>query len=81
MTLQNSADDDAATLHDRLAALSAQLTKDGLALLRAGLKPVAQPQPDVFEDLAELYAARGDRARADEYRRLIAELNARPAPP
>ena len=39
-------DDDAATLHDRLAALSAQLTKDGLALLRAGLKPVAQPQPE-----------------------------------
>lgn len=41
-----AADDDAATLHDRLAALSAQLTKDGLALLRAGLKPVAQPQPE-----------------------------------
>ncbi|HET7842744.1 MAG TPA: methionyl-tRNA formyltransferase [Xanthomonadales bacterium] len=40
-----AADDDAASLHDRLAALSAQLTKDGLALLRAGLKPVAQAQP------------------------------------
>lgn len=41
----------------------------------------AQPQVEVFEDLAELYAARGDRARADEYRRLIAELNARPKSP
>jgi methionyl-tRNA formyltransferase len=40
-----AADDDAASLHDRLAALSAQLLQDGLSLLRAGLKPVAQPQP------------------------------------
>jgi methionyl-tRNA formyltransferase len=32
-------------LHDRLAALGAQVLSDGLGLLRAGLKPVAQPQP------------------------------------
>ena len=31
-------------LHDRLAALGAQVLSDGLGLLRAGLKPVAQPQ-------------------------------------
>ncbi len=32
-------------LHDRLAELGAQVLADGLGLLRAGLKPVAQPQP------------------------------------
>ncbi|WNH53576.1 methionyl-tRNA formyltransferase [Stenotrophomonas oahuensis] len=32
-------------LHDRLADLGAQVLADGLGLLRAGLKPVAQPQP------------------------------------
>jgi len=32
-------------LHDRLAALGAQVLSDGLGLLRAGLKPVAHPQP------------------------------------
>ncbi len=32
-------------LHDRLAQLGAQVLSDGLGLLRAGLKPVAQPQP------------------------------------
>ena len=31
-------------LHDRLAALGAQTLSDGLGLLRAGLRPVAQPQ-------------------------------------
>jgi methionyl-tRNA formyltransferase len=31
-------------LHDRLAALGAQTLADGLGLLRAGLRPVAQPQ-------------------------------------
>ena len=31
-------------LHDRLAALGAQVLSDGLGLLRAGLRPVAQPQ-------------------------------------
>ena len=33
------------SLHDRLAELGAQVLSDGLGLLRAGLKPIAQPQP------------------------------------
>ncbi len=32
-------------LHDRLAQLGAQVLADGLGLLRAGLKPIAQVQP------------------------------------
>lgn len=32
-------------LHDKLAALGEQVLSDGLGLLRAGLKPVKQPQP------------------------------------
>ena len=32
-------------LHDRLATLGAQVLADGLGLLRAGMRPVAQPQP------------------------------------
>lgn len=32
-------------LHDRLAALGAQVLSDGLGLLRAGIRPVAKPQP------------------------------------
>jgi methionyl-tRNA formyltransferase len=36
--------DTAQDLHDRLAALGAQVVKDGLALLRAGIRPVPQPQ-------------------------------------
>jgi methionyl-tRNA formyltransferase len=34
-------------LHDRLAELGAQVLADGLGLLRAGIQPVAKPQPDV----------------------------------
>ena len=34
-------------LHDRLAALGAQVLADGLGLLRAGIRPLAQPQPEV----------------------------------
>src|SRR5690606_639287 len=36
----------AGELHDRLAELGAQTLGDGLGLLRAGMKPVARPQPD-----------------------------------
>ena len=36
-------------LHDRLAALGAQTLADGLGLLRAGMRPVPQPQPDIGE--------------------------------
>lgn len=40
-----SATDTGGQLHDKLAELGAQVLADGLGLLRAGLKPVAQPQP------------------------------------
>ncbi|MET0289449.1 MAG: methionyl-tRNA formyltransferase [Pseudoxanthomonas sp.] len=38
-------DDTGGRLHDRLSALGAQVLSDGLGLLRAGIRPVAQPQP------------------------------------
>ena len=53
-------DDTAGTLHDRLARLSAEVLTDGLKLLRAGIKPQAQPQPaDGIE-----YAHKLDKAEA-----------------
>ena len=33
-------------LHDRLSELGAQVLADGLGLLRAGIRPVARPQPE-----------------------------------
>src|SRR5690554_4176993 len=36
----------AGELHDRLAALGAQVLSDGLGLLRAGIRPVPRPQPE-----------------------------------
>lgn len=33
-------------LHDRLSELGARVLADGLGLLRAGMRPVAQPQPE-----------------------------------
>jgi methionyl-tRNA formyltransferase len=53
-------DDTAQTLHDRLAALGAQVVKDGLALLRAGIRPVPQPQPEA----GVTYAHKLDKAEA-----------------
>ncbi len=47
-------------LHDRLAALGAIVLSDGLGLLRAGFKPVAQPQP--AEGVT--YARKLDKAQA-----------------
>ncbi len=47
-------------LHDRLAALGAQVITDGLGLLRAGIRPVPQPQP---ADGAT-YARKLDKAEA-----------------
>ena len=38
-------DDTGGSLHDRLAALGAEVLGDGLKLLRAGMRPVPQPQP------------------------------------
>ena len=40
-----SSDDTGGSLHDRLAALGAEVLGDGLKLLRAGMRPVPQPQP------------------------------------
>ena len=47
-------------LHDRLAELGAQTLDDGLGLLRAGLRPVAQPQSPA----GVTYAHKLDKAEA-----------------
>ena len=47
-------------LHDRLAEMGARVLSDGLGLLRAGLKPVAQPQPEA----GVTYAHKLDKAEA-----------------
>jgi methionyl-tRNA formyltransferase len=47
-------------LHDRLAALGAQTLADGLGLLRAGMRPVAKPQPAA----GATYAHKLDKAEA-----------------
>ncbi|MCI2262031.1 methionyl-tRNA formyltransferase [Xanthomonas indica] len=54
------ADETGGQLHDRLAALGAQVLADGLGLLRAGLRPVAQPQPEA----GVTYAQKLDKAQA-----------------
>ena len=47
-------------LHDRLAQMGAQVLSDGLGLLRAGLKPVPQRQPEA----GVTYAHKLDKAEA-----------------
>ena len=47
-------------LHARLADLGAQVLADGLALLRAGMRPAPQPQPDA----GATYAHKLDKAEA-----------------
>lgn len=47
-------------LHDRLAALGAQVLGDGLGLLRAGIRPVPKPQPEI----GVTYAHKLDKAEA-----------------
>ena len=47
-------------LHDRLAALGAQVLADGIGLLRAGIRPVAKPQPTI----GVTYAHKLDKAEA-----------------
>jgi len=47
-------------LHDRLAALGAQVLADGLGLLRAGIRPVPKPQPEA----GVTYAHKLDKAEA-----------------
>ncbi|MFC7300611.1 methionyl-tRNA formyltransferase [Cognatiluteimonas weifangensis] len=54
------ADETAGQLHARLAELGAQTLADGLGLLRAGMKPVPQPQPDT----GVTYARKLDKAEA-----------------
>ena len=44
-SLALSADETGGSLHDKLSAMGAQVLADGLGLLRAGLRPVARPQP------------------------------------
>lgn len=45
-TLPIGPDETAGQLHDRLAALGAQVLDDGLALLQSGIRPVPTPQPE-----------------------------------
>ena len=47
-------------LHDRLSMLGAQVLSDGLGLLRAGIRPVPQPQPEE----GVTYAHKIDKAEA-----------------
>ena len=55
-----SAEDTGGSLHDKLAALGAEVLEDGLGLLRAGLRPKAQPQPEN----GVTYASKLDKAEA-----------------
>lgn len=55
-----TADDTGGSLHDRLAALGAEVLGDGLKLLRAGMRPVPQPQPGE----GVTYAHKLDKAEA-----------------
>ncbi|AVO32109.1 methionyl-tRNA formyltransferase [Stenotrophomonas maltophilia] len=55
-----AATDTGGQLHDKLAELGAQVLSDGLGLLRAGIKPIARPQPE----LGVTYAHKLDKAEA-----------------
>ncbi|AWH26736.1 methionyl-tRNA formyltransferase [Stenotrophomonas sp. YAU14D1_LEIMI4_1] len=55
-----AATDTGGQLHDKLAELGAQVLSDGLGLLRAGIKPVARPQPEQ----GVTYAHKLDKAEA-----------------
>lgn len=55
-----TAEDTGGILHDRLAALGAEVLGDALKLLRAGMRPMAQPQP--AEGVT--YAQKLDKAEA-----------------
>ena len=59
-SLELAADETGGSLHDKLAALGAQVLADGLGLLRAGLRPVARPQPAEGVE----YAHKLDKAEA-----------------
>lgn len=66
-----AADDTGGRLHDRLAEMGAWVLADGLGLLRAGIAPVARPQP--AEGVT--YAHKLDKAEARlDWARPAAEL-------
>ena len=66
-----SDDDTGGSLHDRLSGLGAEVLSDGLKLLRAGMRPVPQPQP--AEGVT--YAHKLDKAEASlDWTRPAAEL-------
>src|SRR3546814_3987951 len=58
--LDIGADETGGQLHDRLAALGAQVLSDGIGLLRAGMRSVPNPQP--AEGVT--YAPKLDKAEA-----------------
>jgi methionyl-tRNA formyltransferase len=58
--LEIGADETGGQLHDRLAALGAQVLADGLGLLRAGIRPVPKAQPEI----GVTYAHKLDKAEA-----------------
>ncbi|HJW46606.1 MAG TPA: methionyl-tRNA formyltransferase [Lysobacter sp.] len=58
--LEIGASETGGQLHDRLAELGAQVLADGLGLLRAGIRPVPQPQPEQ----GATYAHKLDKAEA-----------------
>ena len=55
-----AATDTGGQLHDKLAELGAQVLSDGLGLLRAGIMPIARPQPEQ----GVTYAHKLDKAEA-----------------
>jgi methionyl-tRNA formyltransferase len=62
-------DDTAASLQERLAALGAEVLGDGLKLLRAGMRPLPQPQPDegaTYARKLEKHESRLDFSRSAE---------------
>ena len=66
-----SDEDTGGSLHDRLSGLGAEVLSDGLKLLRAGMRPVPQPQP--AEGVT--YARKLDKAEARlDWTRPAAEL-------
>lgn len=59
-SLELAADETGGSLHDKLSAMGAQVLADGLGLLRAGLRPLARPQPEAGVE----YAHKLDKAEA-----------------
>ncbi|WP_133501022.1 methionyl-tRNA formyltransferase [Cognatilysobacter terrigena] len=59
-SLPIGADETGGQLHDRLAELGAQVLRDGIGLLRAGIRPVPQRQPGV----GVTYAHKLDKSEA-----------------